>query len=113
MFMIKADFMLKLVLDQSSQGNSLYHKAFKKIQHQNPETWEDIVPTSENGWKFELFMHSFLPKVEDGRLGVLIVDRNSEFAPVKNADGPNPSQPAPDTPAMARLMQINEGMGWL
>lgn len=76
MFMIKADFLLGLVMDNGGSGSSLYHKAFKKIQHQDPDTWEEIVPTKENGWKFELFMHGFMPKVEEGRLGVLIVDRN-------------------------------------
>jgi len=47
-----------------------------------------VEPEVENGWKFELFIHSFLPMVDIGKLGILMVDRDSEFAPVKNADGP-------------------------
>ena len=46
------------------------------------------MPSKENGWKFELFLHNFLPMVEPGKLGVLMVDRHTEFAPVKDADGP-------------------------
>jgi UDP-N-acetylglucosamine/UDP-N-acetylgalactosamine diphosphorylase len=111
-FMIKADFLVKLVSFDSGNQNSLYHKAFKKIVHADPETWEDIEPTSENGWKFELFMHSLLPKVEGGRLGVLTVDRDSEFGPVKNADDPSGAV-APDTPACARQMYLADSMHML
>ena len=66
----------------------------------------NVIPSSENGWKFELFLHSFLPMVAQGRLGVMMVDRNTEFAPVKNADGPD--EPLPDTPAFARKMILAE-----
>lgn len=57
------------------------------------------MPTSENGWKFELFIHGFLPMVDSGRLGVLEVDRATEFAPVKNANGPESEAPVSDSPA--------------
>ena len=83
-----------------------YHSSFKKISHV-----DSLTPTSENGWKFELFIHGFLPHVEEGKLGVLTVDRNTEFAPVKNADGPN--EPLPDTPAYARKMILEEANAWL
>ena len=69
------------------------------------------MPETENGWKFELFIHEFLPMVEQGRLGVLTVDRETEFAPVKNADGP--AEPLPDTPAMAKKMILAEATNWL
>ena len=40
-----------------------------------------------------------------------MVDRNTEFAPVKNADGPD--EPLPDTPAFARKMILAEATQWL
>lgn len=87
-FVVRSDFLMRLATGSQAQSNSLYHKANKKITHCDPETWSDIVPTEENGWKFELFIHGFLPMVEAGKLGIVMVDRASEFAPVKNADGP-------------------------
>ena len=85
-FVVRADFLLSLCTAEVTSSNALYNKAFKKIEHADPETWDDIKPTEENGWKFELFLHSFLPQVEAGKLGVLMVDRATEFAPVKDAD---------------------------
>ena len=52
--------------------------------------------------------------VEQGKLGVLEVSRDTEFAPVKNADGPKttkegePAEPLPDTPSFARKMILAE-----
>ena len=61
---------------------------------------EIITPEKENAWKFELFIQNFLPTVETGKLGVMEVDRNSEFAPIKNAD--SATGIAVDSPASAR-----------
>jgi len=91
----------------------------KKIEHCDPETWEDIKPSETNGWKFELFVHSFLPMVDQGKLGVLLVDRETEFSPVKEANGPTqttfgyPAEPLPDTPDFARRMVMAEASKWL
>lgn len=74
----------------------------------DPETWDEVTPDRENAWKFELFLHNFMPEVPDGKLGVLMVDRDTEFAPVKNADGADPNKPLPDTPAYARMMYLRE-----
>jgi len=71
-----------------------------------------VVPSSENGWKFELFLHNFLPRVDQGKLGILTVDRESEFAPVKNADSED-GRILPDTPAMAKKMILAEATKWL
>ena len=46
-------------------------------------------PSKENGYKFELFLHNFLPFCEAGKFGAIKVTRAEEFAPVKNADGPS------------------------
>eukprot|EP00353_Schmidingerella_taraikaensis_P004996 CAMPEP_0185583300 /NCGR_PEP_ID=MMETSP0434-20130131/21434_1 /TAXON_ID=626734 ORGANISM="Favella taraikaensis, Strain Fe Narragansett Bay" /NCGR_SAMPLE_ID=MMETSP0434 /ASSEMBLY_ACC=CAM_ASM_000379 /LENGTH=298 /DNA_ID=CAMNT_0028202333 /DNA_START=786 /DNA_END=1682 /DNA_ORIENTATION=+ len=117
-YICRTDFLLTLCASEEG-GNSLYHKAHKKIEHCDPETWEDIKPSEENGWKFELFLHSFLPKVDQGRLGVLLVDRATEFAPIKEKDGPEKTtfgydaEPVPDTPAWARRMIMAEASAWL
>ena len=119
MFVVRSDFLLELAIGSAAQSNQLYHKAFKKITYCNPETWEQIFPTKENGWKFELFIHGFVPMVEQGKLGVLEVSRDTEFAPVKNADGPKttkdgePAEPLPDTPSYARKMILAEASQWL
>ena len=42
-----------------------------------------------------------------------MVDRQTEFAPVKNADGPDAENPLPDTPAFARKMLMDESGKWL
>ena len=64
--------------------NTLYHKTLKRIEHVNPESWETVITDGENGWKFELFLSDILPQIEEGRLGILIVDRKTEYAPIKN-----------------------------
>ena len=92
--------MLDLAMGEKSKSNALYHKAHKKIVHYDMETGTNIVPSRENGWKFELFIHGFLPHVDQGKLGVLTVSRETEFAPVKNADGEH--EILPDTPASTR-----------
>ena len=50
-------------------------------------------PTSPNGYKFELFIHSFINFCEDGEFGILQVEREEEFAPVKNAEGTHVDSP--------------------
>ena len=57
-------------------------------------TQKTVVPTTENAWKFELFLHDKLQAVD--RLGILAIDRRLEFAPIKNAEGS-----ASDTPSQA------------
>lgn len=78
----------------------MYHKATKKIEAFNLASKELVAPEVENGYKFELFFHGFLPRVEIGKLGVMSVDRATEFAPVKNADVDG--EVVADSPAMSR-----------
>ena len=113
-FVIRSDLLFLLAEGNAGITNTMYHKAFKKIEHCDVETWENVKPESENGWKFELFVHSFMPLVDQGKLGVLMVDRETEFSPVKDADGPvsttygYAAEPLPDTPAFARRMVLAE-----
>lgn len=91
-FVVQADFLIGLAHgtgSEDSDATSLYHRAHKKIAHVDPDTNLEIIPNKENGWKFELFIYSLLPRIQKGRFGVVTVDRADEFAPVKNADGDN------------------------
>ena len=83
--MLSAKKLLELCCN-SNTLNSLYHKAFKKSEYWDIENGELIKPDKPNAYKFELFLHNFLPFVDDGKFGVLSVKREDEFAPVKNAN---------------------------
>ena len=111
-FVVRSDLLIDLAIGEKSKANALYHRAHKKISHYDIESGTQIVPSSENGWKFELFIHGFLPHVDQGKLGLLTVDRDTEFAPVKNANGDG-DEPLPDTPAYARKMIYDEAAKWL
>lgn len=73
---------------------SLYHKATKKIEHFDQGLQQLVNPSTNNGYKFELFFHSFLPHVSGDKIGVLQVDRETEFAPIKDKDGASPYTPS-------------------
>lgn len=115
-FMVNTKYLLDLVLNQQgapSRQKTLYHKAYKKVEHVDPNTWETITPTEENAWKFELFIHSFLPNVEEGKLGVVMCDRDTEFAAVKNPNGDDSYNLTVDSPAYCRKMLLQESANWL
>ena len=78
----------------------------------DPETNTEVIPSTENGWKFELILYSLVSHVELGRLGLFTVDRTKEFAPVKDADC-NDGAIHPDTPSMARQMVLAQHTSWL
>lgn len=77
--------------------NQLYHVAHKKLEYWSDAENKTIKPDTENGYKFELFLHNFLSFIKQGEFGAIKVVREDEFAPVKNADGA-----ATDTPTIAR-----------
>jgi len=60
-----------------------------------------VKPDKENGYKFELFLHNFLPFCADDKFGCLMVQRDDEFGPVKNANGADV-----DTPDHARDLML-------
>ena len=65
----------------------IYHKANKKMAYYDDKLGLIVEPEYQNAYKFELFIHQFLNFCEEGRFGVLCVDRQDEFAPVKNEEG--------------------------
>ncbi len=62
-----------------------YHVARKKVPYYDAATGNVITPTSENAFKFELFIFDALPLAE--RWLVMETQREDEFAPLKNASG--------------------------
>ena len=61
-----------------------YHSAFKKAKYLN-ENGELVIPEEPNCYKFESFIFDSFNKIDD--MAVLRVNREEEFAPVKNKTG--------------------------
>lgn len=106
-FILKADKLLELCA-QTQTLNGLYHKAHKKVPFYDFKSMQVVKPESPNAYKFELFIHNFLPFCEPGRFGVLRVQREEEFAPVKNAEGSEV-----DSPNTARDLIFKLHSKWL
>lgn len=106
-FMFKASALLALATDKES--NTLYHKAQKKVDHYCMETKANVAQAA--AWKFELFLQNFMPMIEIGKLSVLEVNRKTEFAPIKNADGE--SGEVVDSPASAQRLTIEQSVRWI
>jgi len=100
-FVLKTDKLLELA-NKTETLNTLYHVAFKK--NNNWDGQQVVKPTGPNSYKFELFLHNFLPFCD--RLGVMRVAREEEFAPVKNAEGV-------DSPQSARELIFAQSKRWL
>lgn len=75
------------------------HTAFKAIKHYDPAAGF-VTPPSPNGYKFESFIFDAFAALD--RMAILRVDREREFAPVKNAAGN-------DSPATALALLIKNG----
>lgn len=103
--MLSSKKLIKLSSDTKTL-NKLYHKAHKKIEQWDGE--KAVKPDIENGYKFELFLHNFLPFCDQGKFGALKVIREEEFGPVKNKDGA-----ATDTPTTARTLLIEQHTNWV
>ncbi len=64
-----------------------FHLARKKVPHFDPTTGTTITPAAENALKFERFVFDALPLA--GRWLAVESKREDEFAPLKNATGPD------------------------
>ena len=90
--------------DDPSTDKLPFHIARKKVPHVDPATGSMITPTAENALKFERFIFDALPRAERWLLvGAL---HEEEFAPLKNAEGP-------DSPQTVKLAQSRLAAGWL
>lgn len=72
-------------LEKIAQKNLPYHIAHKKVNYYSCNDKSIISPIKENAWKFEQFLFDAFPML--GRMDTLLVRREQEFAPVKNAEG--------------------------
>jgi UDP-N-acetylglucosamine/UDP-N-acetylgalactosamine diphosphorylase len=64
-----------------------FHLARKKVPHWNPSTRQAVTPDQPNALKFERFVFDALPMAE--RWLAVEAKREDEFAPLKNATGPD------------------------
>ena len=89
----------------TSTGGLPFHIARKAVPHYDPERGEVVDPGREpNALKFERFIFDALPLAE--RWLAVETRREEEFAPLKNATGP-------DSPETVRAAQIALHLAWL
>ena len=87
--------------------SNLAETGFKPALHRSSKplkVWQDGAMTQVQGWKSERFIFDLIPQAKTS-VG-LFIDRNDEFAPVKNAEGT-------DSPASARQLMSNCHQQWL
>ncbi len=86
------------------QGRALpLHRAIKKIPHINRQG-NPVEPAEPNGVKLEAFIFDALPVAETSI--ILEIDREEQFAPVKNATGS-------DSVESTRRMMVERAARWL
>jgi UDP-N-acetylglucosamine/UDP-N-acetylgalactosamine diphosphorylase len=96
--LLKIDF-IESILDKAMP----LHIAHKKIEHID-ENGVNIEPKEPNGYKFEYFLFDIFESLKD--MAALEVEREEEFAPVKNSEGA-------DSPKTARELILNLHKKWL
>jgi len=88
----------------NTKGHSLpLHRAVKKIPHIDPHG-RRVEPREPNGVKLESFIFDAIPLAD--RSVILDIDRNEQFAPVKNATGE-------DSAEVTRRMMTQRAAVWL
>lgn len=88
----------------SGRQRLAFHLARKKVPHWDPTTGRAVTPDVPNALKFELFVFDALPMAE--RWLAVEAKREDEFAPLKNADGP-------DSLATCQALMIGQARRWL
>lgn len=86
-------------------GN-VFHIAHKKIGVWDEQSKQTVAPSSNNGIKLESFIFDVFPL--STRMAIFEVERDQEFAPVKNAPGE-----LIDSPDTARVYISNMSKRWL
>jgi UDP-N-acetylglucosamine/UDP-N-acetylgalactosamine diphosphorylase len=84
------------VLKLEGARNMPYHTAVKRAPHIGPDGGR-VLPEKPNAYKFESFIFDVFPLLKD--MVVLRVDREEEFAPIKNPAGE-------DSPESARALYL-------
>ncbi|MBN2376313.1 MAG: UDPGP type 1 family protein [Sedimentisphaerales bacterium] len=80
-----------------------WHRAVKKVPYVDA-AGNFVDPTEPNAVKLETFVFDALPLAEKSI--ILAIDRDEEFAPIKNAAGS-------DSPASSQRLQIDRAARWL
>jgi UDP-N-acetylglucosamine/UDP-N-acetylgalactosamine diphosphorylase len=88
-----------------NMGN-LYHVAHKKIPYYDAALDKTVTPESNNGIKLETFIFDVFPLAQN--MAVMDVEREEEFAPVKNEPGSHC-----DSPDTARTMMSELAKRWV
>ena len=101
--------LLKLCEDTATL-NKLYHTAHKNLSIFDTKNGKTYKTTA---YKFELFLHNFLPFCKKGKFGVVTVDREDEFAPVKNANDPDGKTIVKDSPMEAKFLLMKQHHIWI
>ena len=81
-----------------------FHRAVKKVPFIDLSTGEMVEPAAPNAVKLERFVFDAIGLAESSI--VMETDRVEEFAPVKNADGP-------DSIVTSKLLQTRKAARWL
>lgn len=90
-------------IDQAGEDALPFHRAFKKVPHLD-ERGNLVEPSEPNAVKLERFVFDAIPVARESL--VLRVDREREFAPIKNPSGV-------DSVESARVMQSERAAQWL
>jgi UDP-N-acetylglucosamine/UDP-N-acetylgalactosamine diphosphorylase len=85
----RRDFLQRVL----SLGELPFHVAHKVASYFDPETGQKVTAEAPNAWKFEQFIFDVLPHARSWLL--METSRAEEFAPLKNADGPDSLQTVP------------------
>ncbi len=88
----------------SGRQRLAFHLARKKVPHWDSASGQTVSPDEPNALKFELFVFDALPMAE--RWLAVKAKREDEFAPLKNADGP-------DSLETCQALMVGQARRWL
>jgi UDP-N-acetylglucosamine/UDP-N-acetylgalactosamine diphosphorylase len=105
-YFMTTEFLDKITSDKETLAhfNSKYHLAEKTISMYDKVTKKTVIPTKNTGIKFELFCFDCFDLAK--KFGLFQIEREEEFAPVKNATGD-------DSPESARLLISRLHYKWI
>ena len=89
-----------------------YHVAHKKIPAYDADAKEAVAPETENGVKLETFIFDVF-KLAGDSFGVFEVQREEEFAPIKNKSFKSDGSIASDSPVASLLQMSHVQKQWL
>ena len=97
-------------LNRSGEVGLPFHRAEKSVPFFDANSGQIVHAQSPNAVKLEMFVFDALPLCRESM--VLEVDRDEEFAPIKNVDAQDASKSV-DSPTTSRRMQTERAGRWL